>query len=153
MEIKIEAKGIKEAGDMLVNLRQGTRKGALDSAARSGGTILRDEARSGAPVGKNAHLKMRGTKKKFKHYKLRDSIKSEKLGKLRKNSDAKGYRVTQGRAFHGLYLEKGTKKMRAHPWLVPAARRAQARIVSVMSDAIKAYVLKIANRQLEKFTK
>lgn len=92
----------------------------LETAAKAGAKSIRDEAKSRVPV-------KTGT--------LRDSITMETV---EKDEDGVTIRIGPGKeGFYGLFLELGTSKMPARPWLVPAVKGKQQEALKAVEDALK----------------
>jgi HK97 gp10 family phage protein len=114
-----ELQGVKECAEKMSKLKLATQKNDLRAAMRAGIKPALDRARATIPVGHRAH-------------------KSEKKGALLapgfasrhvKTSISVKFNGTDGIARLGVapaafyavqFLERGTEKMAAHPWLRPA---------------------------------
>lgn len=112
---------------------------AIRPAAQAGAQVYYDEVRSRAPVGESVHH-TKGKKQTFQPGNLRDSIYQAYAD--RKSDAGKAvYRISYNKkkAFYGYFVEHGTSKMAARPFLRPSydARR---------KDAVKAARAELRNR-------
>lgn len=106
---KIEIKGAKELEKVLRQLPRKMSEDVLVRATRSGATLIKNEVKKRAPVGRGpAHPK---------YGRLKDNIKTTKI---RNRGGAATIALHTGKAFWGSFLEFGTSKMSAHPFFRPA---------------------------------
>lgn len=129
--LQYEISGGKELRDVLKKLPEGMGEKIIASALRGGAKIIQAEAKSAAPVSqvgfssKSRQDKRTSTKNtkqgqvtQLLH--LRDQIKITTAKTLGSETRLKVY---TGKAFWALFLEFGTSKMAAKPWLRPAFER------------------------------
>lgn len=139
--LSVKVTGLKELGQALENLGRKTKNKLGAKAMRKGGAIIRDQARANAPMLKEKvpHRK-RGTLKKN----IVASTKPQKDGSVRtiifvrslKNSKVLEFKGKTGKSgaynpndpFYWRFVEFGTSKMPAQPFLQPAfsAKKEQA---------------------------
>ena len=113
-----EVYGMRELERVLNGLPRASSEFALSSALRAGANIVRKEARERAPMADSSPINNKGyvrAKRKYGH--LRDNIR---VTKTRHRAGAAQMTIHSGRAFWGMFLEFGTVKMGARPWLSPA---------------------------------
>ena len=103
MTIRTELKGASELRKVLRRLPQNAQRRVLQSSLRQGANVIRDEAKALAPVATG---------------KLAASIKVRKVG--RSTGDSVHMVVTTGDAFWGNFLEFGTGRQPARPFMRPA---------------------------------
>lgn len=104
-------------------------------ALRSTGNELRDEIKSAAPVGPGQH-------ERYGH--LRDNIRVREQRAQRDNTIVMA--VTTGRAFWGNFLEFGTRKMAARPWMRPVFDRMHSRLIARLGDDLGTQIERAAKR-------
>lgn len=151
--LSVKVTGLKELGQALNNLGRKTKNKLGAKAMRKGGAIIRDQARANAPLLKERvpHRK-RGTLKKN----IIASTKPQKDGSVRtiifvrplKNSNALEFKGKTGKSgaynpndpFYWRFVEFGTSKMPAQPFLQPAfsSKKEQAtrEIITTLRDDI-----------------
>jgi len=92
----------------------------LETAAKAGARVIRDTAKDNVPV-------RTGT--------LRDSITIETV---EKDENEVVVRIgPQKKAFYGLFLEYGTSKMAARPWLRPAVDEKQQEALEAVEKVLQ----------------
>ncbi|MFN3375238.1 MAG: HK97-gp10 family putative phage morphogenesis protein [Burkholderiaceae bacterium] len=137
LSVSFDFKGITDKLDAITQAAEAnTRK-----AAQAGAQVLYEEARQRAPVSKETHY-TKGKKQVFQPGNLRAAIyqafADDESGKARSV-----YRVSwnKRKAFYGQFVEFGTVKMAARPFIRPAydARRDEAvtAVKAVMLDAVR----------------
>jgi len=106
---KLEIKGAKELEKVIRMLPRKMGEDVLVRATRSGATIVKNEIKKRAPVGKGpAHPK---------YGRLKNNIKTTKI---KQRGGAATIAVHTGKAYWGSFLEFGTSKMSARPFFRPA---------------------------------
>lgn len=118
-DLSVEIVGLKELDRALQELAWPAARRALRKGMRQGANVVRDEARAKAPV-RTGNLKR----------KIRTRERSEEAGNMRFAVE-----VPRG-AFYGLFLEYGTSKMAAKPFMRPAAENKTEAAVTKMRDAL-----------------
>lgn len=95
-------------------------KGAVRPAAQAGIQVYYDEVKARAPVGQSVHH-TKGKKQTFQPGNLRDSIYQAYADK-ESNDKRAAYRVSYNKkkAFYGHFVENGTSKMAAQPFIRPS---------------------------------
>lgn len=149
MDLDFEVKGLKELDDVLRTFPEKVQRNCIASACFAGAAVWRDGAKGRVPVRSEPEGLVRmykgATKGRLPGF-LRASIRVWK-----KRGVAGGPTVTygvgtRGMAFYGKFLEFGTSKMAARPWLRPAvdalAGWAAEAMRSRLEQRIKRYVLK-----------
>lgn len=115
MAEQVEIKGLTEFRKTLRKLPKELQKRELRAGLRKGAKVIRDAAESFAPVDSGNlrdHIVIRSEKKRY----LNDAARL-KVGVATKRPK-KGEK--SGTPFYWRFLEFGTSKMRAQPFLVPA---------------------------------
>lgn len=151
--LSVKVTGLKELGQALENLGQKTKNKLGAKAMRKGGAIIRDQARANAPMLKEkVQHRKRGTLKKN----IMASTKPQKDGSVRtiifvrslKNSKVLEFKDKTGRGgaynpndpFYWRFVEFGTSKMPAQPFLQPAfstkKEQASREIITTLRDDI-----------------
>lgn len=152
-KLSVKITGLKELGYAMENLGKKTRNKLAAKAMRKGGAIIRDQARANAPALKEQvpHRK-RGTLRKA----IVASTKPQKDGSVRtiifvrtlKNSKILEFKGKTGKSgaynpndpFYWRFVEFGTSKMPAQPFLQPAfaSKKDQAsrEIITTLRDDI-----------------
>lgn len=119
-DLSVEIIGLRELDTALQNLAWPAARRALRKGMRAGANVVRDEARAKAPV-RTGNLKR----------KIRTRERSEEGGNMR-------FAVEIPRdAFYGRFLEYGTSKMAAKPFLRPAAENKTEAAVTRMRDSLE----------------
>jgi len=120
MSIKIE--GLKEVQKKLKSLPGNVQRRVVRGATRAGANIVKKEAQRNVPVRQDGKLKRAG-KSKAKGYRYPGYLKKN-IGLIRNKRVPKNvfsFLVkTLKFAYYGAFLEFGTSKMSAKPWLRPA---------------------------------
>lgn len=143
--IKID--GLKELEKALKELPLEIQKRPLRSAISAGAKVIADEAISRAPEGETGNLR----KALYRYRSRRQSATGKETflvgvrkGKgiygntrlnRRLNRVGKKY-TTQGEAYYWRFLEFGTSKMSAQPFLRPAYENAKERAVKVIKERL-----------------
>lgn len=118
-DLSVEILGLRELDRALQELAWPAARRALRKGMRKGANVVRDEVRAKAPVD-TGNLKRR----------IRTRERSEEEGNMR-------FAVEIPRsAFYGRFLEYGTSKMAAKPFLRPAAEGKTEAAVTAMRDAL-----------------
>lgn len=133
VNLSVKVTGLKELGQALENLGRKTKNKLGAKAMRRGGVIIRDQARANAPLLKEKvpHRK-RGTLKKA----IITNTKVNKSGNVRtkiyvrklKNEKIEEFKASSGKSgaknpndpYYWRFVEFGTSKMPARPFLQPA---------------------------------
>jgi len=138
--VEIRLVGFKEALDRLKEFGPNVTKNGLRSSTFAGAKVIRDEVKATAPVRTGLLRESVSTfRRKTPEYQARYSIGFRHLlaryantrENRRKNRVGKRYRLANP-AFYAHFLEFGTSKMRAHPFMRPAALRASDRALAAM---------------------
>ena len=151
--LSVKVTGLKELGQALENLGRKTKNKLGAKAMRKGGAIIRDQARANAPLLKvKVPHRKRGTLKKA----IVASTKPQKDGSVRtiifvrtlKNSKILEFKGKTGKSgaynpndpFYWRFVEFGTSKMPAQPFLRPAfsskKEQASREIITTLRDEI-----------------
>jgi HK97 gp10 family phage protein len=115
----VEILGLKELDTALQELAWPAARRALRNGMRAGANVIRDEARAKAPVDTGL-LKRQ----------IRTRERSEDEGNMRFAVE-----ITRS-AFYGRFLEYGTSKLAARPFLRPAAETKTEDAVTKMRDSL-----------------
>lgn len=151
--LSVKITGLKELGQTMEALGRKTRNKLGAKAMRRGGVIIRDQARANAPVLQEKVLhRKRGTLRKA----IIASTKPQKDGSVRtiifvrslKNSKVLEFKSKTGKGgaynphdpFYWRFVEFGTSKMPAQPFLQPAftskKEQASREIITTLRDDI-----------------
>lgn len=151
--LSVKITGLKELGQTMEALGRKTRNKLGAKAMRRGGVIIRDQARANAPVLQEKVLhRKRGTLRKA----IIASTKLQKDGSVRtiifvrslKNSKVLEFKSKTGKGgaynphdpFYWRFVEFGTSKMPAQPFLQPAftskKEQASREIITTLRDGI-----------------
>ena len=108
----------------------------LRPAAQAGAQVYYDAVKSAAPVGQSVHY-TKGKKLKFEPGNLRNSIYQEYADKESGNRNAV-YRISYNRskAFYGYFVEHGTSKMAARPFIDPSYYQARSEAIEAVRAAL-----------------
>lgn len=149
MDLHFEVKGLKELDELLKAFPEKVQRNCIRSACYAGAVVWRDGAKGRVPIRKEPEglVRMgRGASKGRLPGFLRASVR---VWKVRGKSGGATitYGVgTRGMAFYGKFLEFGTSKMAARPWLRPAVDAlvgwATEAMRSRLEQRIKVYALK-----------
>jgi HK97 gp10 family phage protein len=135
--------GAREWSATLSELPAELQRSALYVALHRSATVIQQAVRNAAPLGTEPSRKTRRVRTAFvargrqrvklrlvapvtvsyDYGRLQQNIRRRRL---RANSGEIGVEVTRGRAFWAFFLEKGTRRMRPHPFWQAAARNAEA---------------------------
>lgn len=118
-DLDVQITGLRELDRALQELAWPAARRALRKGMRAGANIVRDEARAKVAVD-TGHLKRQ----------IRTRERSDRDGNMRFAVE-----VPRG-AFYGRFLEYGTSKMAAKPFLRPAAETKTEAAVTTMRDAL-----------------
>ncbi len=147
-DFDFEIKGLKELDQFLKTFPEKVQRNCIASACFAGAAIWREGAKGRVPVRSKPEglVRMgRGSKGRLPGY-LRASIRVWKK-RGRAGGPTVTYGVgTRGYAFYGKFLEFGTSKMAARPWLRPAvdslAGWAAEAMRARLEQRIRRYVLR-----------
>ena len=118
-DFDIRIDGLRELDHALQELAWPTARRALRKGMRQGANVIRDDARARAP--KKSGLLKRS---------IRTRERRGDVGNIRFDIEVRQ------RAFYGRFLEYGTSKMSAKPFLRPAAESKAESAVTAMRDAL-----------------
>lgn len=142
--LQYQIQGGKELVDVLKKLPEGMGDKVVAGALRSGAKIIQEEAKNSAPVSaigfssKSRRDKRTSTKNtkmgqvtELIH--LRDQIK---ITSAKTDGSETRLKVYTGKAFWGLFLEFGTSKMAARPWMRPAFERVKTFVLETIGKTL-----------------
>lgn len=155
--VKIELKGFKELEAALKSFGPRVAKNGLRSADFAGARVIRDAAKEAVPVDtgllkSQIYAARRRTPDHIATYtiRVRNKGKVTKIRRFRKGRNAGKYTTAAPPPVYGKFLEFGTSRMAAKPWLRPALLQNVTKAI----DAIKAGLAKaIAKAAIEKASK
>lgn len=133
--------GVAELEKKLENLKLKQQTAVLRAAVRAAMTPARDRAVELIPVGVDAHRTFKGrlVAPGFAKRSIRMVTKVEQGGAV--VSAALGVRRE---AFYAVnFVELGTAKMPAHPWLRPALKTTQDQALAIFADKLKERIDKV----------
>lgn len=143
--------GAKEMEKVLKQLPDHIARRVLKSAVMAGAKVIQDEAIANAPIGTREKTDWKGRKvgpgilkRSIKRFEIKESDHSVTIGiGIKKGS----------RAFYGRFLEFGTSKLAARPWLRPAfdtkAPEALAKMGKALGKGIERAAKKLAGPYLK----
>lgn len=134
--------GFKELSRKLAALSAMEQGRVIRSAATAGGTVVVRKARANVPVGTVPHKTYKGRWVSAGF--LKRSLK--KSSRMARDKQSVTVKIgVKSEAFYGTqFLELGTSRHPARPWLRPALQTSQAEIVAAMREKILAHIKKIA---------
>ena len=156
-DVTIKLTGFKELSDKLRELGPKVARRGLRAASFAGAAIIRDAtkrnhpeftSRTGTLEANIIATKRRGSNELTATYRVTVRGKTKKFANTAANRRArrvgKRYKV-EGPAFYGKFLEFGTSKMEAHPFLRPAffsnvdnaIEAMKARLAKSIEDAVR----------------
>ena len=155
--ISVKVTGLKELQDALAKLPLEIQKRPLRSAVSAGAKVIVDEAKRLAPQGETGNLRkalyryrsrsqsapgketfLVGVRKGKKDY--ADTAKNRRLNRV-----GKKYTV-EGEAYYWRFLEFGTSKMAAKPFLRPAFESRKNNALEVIQKKLADAIEKTANK-------
>lgn len=155
--IHVHLAGVDELRRALKGVPEKLRKRGIRHALRKAGRVISGEAKRLAPVLKGtAKRRQRGTVRKA--IAVRSSKFARRLGNEGVFINVRPLRgkrqLKLGKAgaknpndpFYWQFLEFGTKKMRARPFLRPAARRKSQEAINTFMRSVKPYIDKLNRR-------
>lgn len=158
MTISVKVQGLKELGKKMQDLGRKTSNRIAAKAMRQGGIIVRDTARAKAPVlAQNVPHRKRGTLKKAitTRTKIRKGGKTETIIWVKKPTSGQisRFKGKSGRSgaynpndpFYWRFVEFGTSKMAARPFLRPAFEQSKQQAANVIISTLKTEIHKEAN--------
>lgn len=133
--VTVQIHGLVELERALLQLPEEVAGKALQTAVNAGGRVIRDEVMVRAPVGTVEHWIGRKSKnKRAQPGNLRKLIRSRRMRESRYSATVA---ITwSGNAFYGKFKEFGTYKMKAEPFLRPAADAKGQAAVDVIKDRL-----------------
>jgi HK97 gp10 family phage protein len=142
--LQFDIKGGKELADVLKKLPEGMGEKICAASLRAGAKVIQTEAKDSAPVStvgfssqsrRDKRTSTKNTKQgqvtELIH--LRDQIK---ITSARTEGLETRLKVYTGKAFWAIFLEFGTSKMAARPWLRPAYERVKAIALQAIGNAL-----------------
>ena len=134
--------GAKELEKVLRQMPRKVGISVLQSALRQGANIVKKEAIARAPMAHKVYLSPKVVFKKKKYGHLKDNIR---VTATRHRGGAAQMTIHNGRAFWGMFLEFGTSKMGARPWLTPAFEATHQQALDKIGDALGKQIEKAAS--------
>jgi len=141
MPEQVHIRGAREMEQVLQQLPDYIAKRVVNGALRKGAAVVLDAARARAPVGQESkgRVRLRVTKK--------GKVSVSNYGKLKlnlrivnippsKTSHSAAVAVSVGKAFWGLFVEFGTRFMRARPFMRPAFESTKYQALDVIGKAL-----------------
>lgn len=133
--VTVKVEGLRELGERMKSLSDDVNNRIARAATAAGAVVIRNAAQAKVPVD-TGNLKKNIIVKRLP--KGESSLTSEHIvtvrqGKLTKKQKEKGL----GDAFYGRFVEYGTAKMPARPYLRPAYDQNKERAVEAIKDRIK----------------
>ena len=131
---KFEVKGAKELERKLKRLSAAASGRVIRTAVNFAMTPALKDARANAPKGGVPHKTYKG-RVVAPGFLSRSIKKKSKLARNKKTAWA--WLQVDGEAFYGKFIEQGTIKLQAKPWMRPAMTRNKAIILSRYSDKMR----------------
>lgn len=139
---RFEIKGLGALEKKIKRLRGDLRKKIVTKAAKAGGKVIRDRARDNAPVGSVPHMVSNTL---VQPGNLRKNILMKT--KTRTSFSAAEVTISIGPGkigFYGQFVELGTKKMGAQPFLRPAFDSEKRNAVEKFKGVLEKYFTSIS---------
>lgn len=143
--IKIDLKGFAELAEQLKDFGPKVARNGLRTSTFAGAKVIKDEIAAKAPVRTGA---LRDSISTFKRHTDSDNVVQYSIGirnirqkygntseNLRKRRVGKTYFV-QGPTFYGRFVEFGTSKMSAHPFMRPGFASAVQGALNAIRDGL-----------------
>lgn len=157
--LTVKVNGLQQLSKAMNDLGRKTKNRIAVKAMRQGGVIIRDQARSNAPVLKeNVPHRKRGTLRKA----VVTSTKVNKSGVIRtkiyvrtlKGSKIEAFKVRTGRSgaknpndpFYWRFVEFGTSNMVAKPFMRPAFQQSKERATNEILTTLKSEIIRESQR-------
>lgn len=148
--VTVAVHGLKELEQKLAQLPEAIAYKALSGALMSAGNEIAKEAKRLAPKGSVEHYigsKAKAKGKKAEPGNLRDNIRRTKVKESKHSAEVRiGW---NGHAFYGQFIEFGTAKMPARPFLRPAFDAKKEKALEVFKKRLAVLI----KRQAEKLAK
>lgn len=111
---------------------------AIRPAAQAGAQVFYDEVKARAPRSEKMHF-TKGKKKSYAPGTLQAAIYQafDKEGSVPGSTAEYGISWNKKKAFYGRFVEFGTKRMPAHPFLRPSFEAVQHRAVDAVNERLK----------------
>lgn len=139
-----EIEGAKELSKKLAALGALAGGKALRSAVGAAATPIKKEAESNIPTGKKAHKTYKG-RLVAPGFASRNIVKRTRL--YRNRQTAVAVVGVRREAFYAVqFVELGTKKLKARPWLVRSMKNKQREAERRFARQLKRRILKVANQ-------
>ena len=145
---RVKIEGVRELKASLEALGTAVATKVGEKATRDAAKELRQLLADTAPFDPETKIKSwrrkDGTVGRASYGHLRDNIRVSKA-RARKETTV-NYRVTTGKAFWGAFVEFGTVRMPAYPWMRPAFEVSQQRLLGVVIDGLQVGIEREAKR-------
>lgn len=150
MNSTIKVEGFKELAEALRELPERVAKNTLRRAVSSGAAIIRNEARVLAPVDtgemrKDIQIKRERDTKGIFSASYSVFVRSGKKSRLSGRA-----RNIQKDSFYWRFVEFGTAKMNAHPFMRPAFQHKKDQALNQIKETLDAGIQKTANELYKK---
>lgn len=140
--ITTQLRGAREIERVLRGLPRAVSEDVLRRSLRVGANLVRKEAVARAPMAEQISLVNKHylfSKRKYGH--LRDNIR---VTQTKHRMGAAQMTIHTGRAFWGMFLEFGTVKMAARPWLGPAFEATHRAALALVGERLALNISKAA---------
>lgn len=136
--VSFEVHGLKEMEDALKEIGNAAAGKTLFSALMAAGMPIQKEAQANAPKSTEPHYKYQKGKAKVQvpSGTLKKSIGRKRLKSSQVETGAEIGISWRGRAFYGRFLEFGTSKMAAKPFLRPAFDAKKDESLTIFKDKL-----------------
>jgi HK97 gp10 family phage protein len=152
MDVKIE--GLKELDAAIRQMTDNVQGRLLRQAANAGAQVIRKEARAKAPkdtgllrknivVGRSRRQSAKGKETYNVFLKKEKRTFADTKANRRKNRVGKKYEV-DGPAFYGKFIEMGTSKMPARPFLRPALEGKRGEAIAAFREKMAEGIRKLS---------
>lgn len=142
--VSVEIRGLKELETALLELGNAAAGKALFASLMAAGMPIQKEAQALAPVSTEPHYKYQKGKAKVqvKSGTLKKSIGRKRLKSSQGETVAEIGISWRGRAFYGRFLEFGTSKLAAKPFLRPAFDAKKDESLTIFKEKLAANIEK-----------
>jgi len=138
--------GAKEIEAVLKELPEQVGRNVLNGALMSGANVVVKEARARAPRGK-------GDTKDAKGRNVGHLFQNIRRKRWKRGSHSAEVKIGIGAAFWGMFLEFGTSKMAARPWLRPAWDASKEKALAAIGKSLGRGLERAATKLAGKYSK
>ena len=146
MDVTVKVEGLKEIEDALAKAGPNLARSAVRKALDAGADVFLKEAKLRAPLLKKPTANRQPGELRDAIAEVTTTNAKNQTGRGRVGLKYDGKRGSQSPGVYGLFVEFGTHKMKAQPYMRPAYDSAQKRAESVFTAEMRAGVEKLGKR-------